>query len=57
MAGAGLLDHELLHVPGPGRATLGTQAAVQADVLYQTTQAGPSCRDKKPGAKWQAAAA
>ncbi len=25
--------------------------------LYQTTQAGPSCRDKKPGSKRQAAAA
>src|ERR1700709_2635957 len=32
-AGAGLRDHELLHVPGAGRAALGAQAAVQADVL------------------------
>src|SRR5690349_8393662 len=27
------LEVELLHVPGPGRAALGAQAAVQADVL------------------------
>src|SRR5438552_1463003 len=32
-AGVGHLEQELLHVPGAGRAALGAQAAVQADVL------------------------
>ena len=31
--GLGGLEEELLHVPGAGRAALGAQAAVQADVL------------------------
>src|SRR5262245_20741331 len=31
--GVGHVEQELLHVPGPGRATLGAQPAVQADVL------------------------
>src|SRR5487761_2241648 len=31
--GLRLVDHELLHVPGAGRAALGAQAAVQADVF------------------------
>src|SRR5713101_4901413 len=33
VAGVGHLEQELLHVPGAGRAALGAQAAVQADVL------------------------
>jgi hypothetical protein len=28
-----VMEQELLHVPGAGRAALGAQAAVQADVL------------------------
>src|SRR5687767_673705 len=32
-AGVGRLEEELLHVPGAGRAALGAQAAMQADVF------------------------
>src|SRR5215468_10938375 len=32
-AGVGEIEQELLHVPRPGRAALGAQAAVEADVL------------------------